>query len=319
LRCVYYDATISLFRTSGATRVDRFKAIETFIAAARAENFAAAGRRLRLSRAMVSRQISELESHLGARLFNRTTRDVSLTFAGRRYLAVCSQFLSDLASEEAQIADLKTNLHGVLRFVSARSFGEIHMARAIAEFREHNPELVIEMELAAGTKTPIQLHQNGFDLGICISHPANPATVPTKIADFEWLLCASPKYLDKHAPITTLNHIASHDALINPIQTTHGAWLFNDGVDAVSVKLKVAIAITNYLALRKIVIGGAGLCILPSFCIREDLKNGRLVHVLPQYASSHGEVTAVYPHYEHVPAKVRKFTKFLRNRFHGTF
>ena len=299
--------------------MDRFKAIETFIAAARAENFAAAGRRLRLSRAMVSRQISELESHLGARLFNRTTRDVSLTFAGRRYLAVCSQFLSYLASEEAQIADLKTNLHGVLRFVSARSFGEIHMARAIAEFREHNPELVIEMELAAGTKTPIQLHQNGFDLGICISHPANPATVPTKIAAFEWLLCASPKYLDKHAPITTLNHIASHDALINPIQTTHGAWLFNDGVDAVSVKLKVAIAITNYLALRKIVIGGAGLCILPSFCIREDLKNGRLVHVLPQYASSHGEVTAVYPHYEHVPAKVRKFTKFLRSRFHGTF
>jgi DNA-binding transcriptional LysR family regulator len=112
--------------------MDRFKAIETFIAAARAENFAAAGRRLRLSRAMVSRQISDLENHLGARLFNRTTRDVSLTFAGQRYLAVCSQFLSDLASEESKISDLKTNLHGVLRFVSARSFGEIHMARAVA-------------------------------------------------------------------------------------------------------------------------------------------------------------------------------------------
>jgi len=299
--------------------MDRFKAIETFIAAARAENFAAAGRRLRLSRAMVSRQISDLENHLGARLFNRTTRDVSLTSAGERYLAVCSQFLSDLANEETKIADLKTNLHGVLRFVSARSFGEIHMARAVAEFREHNPDLMIEMVLAAGTKTPIQLHQNGFDLGICISHSANPATVPTKIATFEWLLCASPKYLDKHPPISSVNHIASHEALINPIQTTHGTWTFNAGIDAVSVKLKVAIAITNYLALRKIVIDGAGLCILPSFCIHGDIKSGRLVHVLPEYASGHGDVTAVYPHYEHVPAKVRKFTKFLHMKFNRMF
>ena len=193
------------------------------------------------------------------------------------------------------------------------------MARAVAEFRVQNPDLMIEMVLAAGTKTPIQLHQNGFDLGICISHPANPATVPTKIANFDWLLCASPKYLDKHPPITEVNHIIGHDALINPIQTTNSVWTFKGGIDTVSVKLNVAIAITNYLALRKIVIDGAGLCILPSFCIREDIRNGRLVHVLPQYATSHGEVTAVYPHYEHVPAKVRKFTKFLRSRFDGTF
>ena len=87
----------------------------------------------------------------------------------------------------------------------------------------------------------------------------------------------------------------------------------------VSVKLNVAIAITNYLALRQIVIDGAGLCILPSFCIRDDLTDGRLVRVLAKYTCLRGEVTAVYPHYEHVPAKVRKFTSFLRSRFKGKF
>ena len=299
--------------------MDRFKAIETFIAAARAENFAAAGRKLRLSRAMVSRQISDLEAHLGARLFNRTTRDVSLTFAGQRYFEVCTQFLNDLASEEAKIADLQTKLQGVLRLVSARSFGEIHMARAIAEFREQNPDLMIEMELAAGTKTPIQLHQKGFDLGICISHPGNSATVPRKIADFEWLLCASPSYFAKHPPITRVAQISRHNALVNPIQTPHGVWVLHAGDEAISVKLNVVIAITNYLALRQIVIDGVGIGILPSFCIRDDLLAGRLVRVLPQYTCNRGEVTAVYPHYEHIPAKVRNFTAFLRSRFAGRF
>lgn len=299
--------------------MDRFKAIETFIVAARAENFASAARKLNLSRAMVSRQVSELERHLGARLFNRTTRDVSLTFAGQRYLSVCTQFLSDLSSEEAKIGDLQTKLHGVLRVVSARSFGEIHMARALADFRELNPELTMTMELAAGTKTPIQLHQNGFDLGICISHPANSVSVPMKISDFEWLLCASPSYLARHPPITHIAQLSRHNALVNPIQTPNAVWVLNDGPEVLTVKLNVVIAITNYLALRQIAVDGTGICILPSFCIRDDLLAKRVVQVLPELTCGRGEITAVYPHYEHIPAKVRNFTSFLRKRFGGQF
>jgi DNA-binding transcriptional LysR family regulator len=299
--------------------MDRFKAIETFIVAARAENFAAAARKLNLSRAMVGRQVSDLEKRLGTRLFNRTTRDVSLTFAGQRYLSVCTQFLSDLASEEAKISDLQKKLSGVLRIASARSFGEIHMARAIADFRELNPDLAITMELAAGTKTPLQLHQNGFDLGICISHPANSVSVPVKISDFEWLLCASPSYLERHPPIKRIEQLSRHNALVNPIQTPNGVWLLNDGAEVLSIKLNVVIAITNYLALRQIIVDGAGVGILPSFCIRDDLLAKRVVQVLPALTCGRGEITAVYPHYEHIPAKVRTFTSFLRKRFGGQF
>lgn len=299
--------------------MDRLKAIETFIVAANAANFAAAGRKLRLSRAMVSRQISDLERHLGARLFNRTTRDLSLTFAGQRYLDVCTQFLTNLAHEELKIADLQTKLQGVLRIVSARSFGEIHMARAIADFRAENPELRVEMVLAAGTKTPLQLHQNGFDLGICISHPSNSDSVPQKIADFEWLLCASPHYLERHPPITRISQIERLDALVNPIQAPNGSWSFYDGKRSIHVKHNSVISITNYLALKQIVADGVGIGVLPSFCVREELENGGLIQILPEETCSPGVVTAVYPHFEHVPTKVKKFTAFLRKRFAGHF
>jgi len=106
---------------------------------------------------------------------------------------------------------------------------------------------------------------------------------------------------------------------VNPIQAPNGSWSFHDGKHTTHVKLNSVISITNYLALKQIVVDGVGIGVLPSFCVREELENGTLVQVLPDETCSPGVVTAVYPHFEHVPTKVKKFTAFLRKRFAGHF
>lgn len=299
--------------------MDKLKAMESFIVAAQAENFAAAARKLGLSRAMVSRQISDLETLLGVRLFNRTTRDVGLTGVGEHYLGVCSQLVNSLAEEEAKLTDLQNANHGFLRIVSARSFGEIHMGRAIADFQMLHPDLQIQMVLAAGTKSPLQLYETGFDLGVCIAHSPTLSSVLNKIADFEWILCASPKYLSDSGPIDVLDKLSDERVLVNPIQTPHNTWNFIQGEKNYNVKIKPAISITNYVALREIVLEGAGVSVLPSFCVREDLDSGRLVRILSDYSMPPSNIIAVYPHHKYVTQKVKTFTAFIKNRFKGSF
>ena len=299
--------------------MDRLKAIDTFILAARLRSFSAAGRHLRLSRAMVSRHISDLEQHLGVRLFNRTTRETSLTPVGEHYLDVCTRVVDQLTLEEANIASLQKEIRGVLRIVSVRSFGERHLAAAIADFALEHRDLSIEMELAPGTKTSVQLHENGFDVGVCIAPARSLASVTRRVAPFDWIVCASPDYVAASPPLESHEDLLAHRALVNLRHTPHASWRLNRDGRPVQARLNVAVAITNYWSLREVALRGAGIAILPSFCIGEDIASGALVRVLPAYSLKRGEVTAIYPHFEHVPHKVRIFTNFIRRRFAGAF
>ncbi len=299
--------------------MNRFKAIETFIVTGQTKNFSVAARKLRISRALVSRQISELESVLGTRLFHRTTRDVSLTEAGHQYLGACIKLTSQFAVEETRLADLHTEIQGGLRIVSARSFGELHMATAICDFQASHGNLKIEMELAAGTKTPLQLHESGFDLGISISHSKTLSSVETKLADFEWVLCASKSYLERHGPINVPNQLIDHPALMNQIQVPNSNIVLRKLGRKINAKIKTVVAITNYLALRQSVLNDSGVSLLPSFCIKDDLENGLICRILSDFEISKGRITAVYPHYEYVPRKVRALTAFLKARFKNKF
>jgi DNA-binding transcriptional LysR family regulator len=178
--------------------MDRLKTIETFIATAKAGSFSAAARNLRQSRGLVSRQIADLESHLGVRLFMRTTRAISITGAGQNYLDVCTRAVQSLHEAELDIANLQEELRGTLRIVSVRSFGVRHLAAAVADFSKLNPQLDIEMELAPGVRTGLQLARSAFDIGIAIAPAKGAATVPKKIAEFDWVVCAGRDYIKQH-------------------------------------------------------------------------------------------------------------------------
>lgn len=297
--------------------MDKLKAMRSFVDAATSLSFTATARRLGIARGKVSRDITDLEQELGIRLFNRTTREVSLTEAGNRYLQTCQHILSTLRTDEARLMDANTQNEGMLRILSVRSFGERHLALAAAAFRQENPGIRISLELAPGTKTQLQLHDGGFDLGVCIAPVRSASAVVRKIADFSWILCASPAFAEKMGAIR-LKDIGTFPAIINPRTMQNGVCSFKRGSRSISTRLNVEIAITNYWAIRDVLLTGFGLSVLPSFCIKDDIEAGRIVRLLPEYSLEDDQVSAVYPHFQHVPAKAKRFTDFLRQRFDRT-
>ena len=247
--------------------MDRLKTIETFIKTAKAGSFSAAARDLRQSRGLVSRQIADLESHLGVRLFTRTTREISITAVGQHYLGICTRVVHSLQEAELDLANLQKELRGKLRIVSVRSFGERHLAAAVADFAKLNPRLTIEMELAPGIRTGLQLARSAFDIGIGMAPAKGAATVAKRIAEFDWVICAGRDYVKQHGTLKTPQELRSHTTMINPRHTPSGVWEFRQKGKAQRVRVDAQIAITNFWSLREAMLAGAGIAVLPSFCL----------------------------------------------------
>lgn len=298
--------------------MDRLKAIETFVITAKAGSFAAAARQLRLSRAMVSRHIADLEQHLGIRLFYRTTREMSLTPNGAEYLNVCARVIEQLDDQEANISSLQREPRGLLRVISVRSFGERHLAAAIADFVKTHSQLRIELELAPGTSTPVHL-QYGYDLGFSIAELQQSDAVVSEIATFDWVLCASPGYIKESGLANTLSDLAKHRCLTNQHHHPAGIWTFTLGEEQFSQHVNVALSLSSHWSMREATLKGAGISLLPSFCVQEDFRDGQLVRLLPDYRMEKGRIWSLYPHFALVPTKVRLFTDFVRKRFSGKF
>lgn len=297
--------------------MDRLKTIETFIATAKAGSFSAAARNLRISRGLVSRQIADLEGHLGVRLFTRTTREISITGAGQHYFGVCTRAVDSLHEAELDLANLQKELRGTLRIVSVRSFGEKHLAAAVADFARLNPQLSIEMELTPGIRTGLQLSRSGFDIGIGMAPVKGAATVPKQIAEFDWVICAGSSYIQKNGAPKNLQELRSHKTMINPRHTPAGFWEFHQKGKKHRIRVDAQIAITNFWALREAMLAGAGIAVLPSFCIIDDLQAGTVVQLFPDISLDRSAIRSQYPHYKNIPEKVRAFTDFLQRRFDG--
>jgi DNA-binding transcriptional LysR family regulator len=297
--------------------MDRLKAIESFVFAARSNSFSGAARHLRVSRAMVSRRISELENHLGVRLFHRTTRELSLTSAGRHYFEFCSDTLQALEFQDETLSSMQQEAKGLLRIVAVRSFGIHHVAAAIADFQKSHPQLRIEMELTSGNLVTTQLIQYGFDLAVGLASAPKSRIVARRVADFGRILCAAPGYLESRGAPRTVSELASHQCLIHQRHNPTGLWEFHRHGKRIKQKIPVALSVTSTWALREAALRGAGITPLPSYCADSDLRNGRLVRILDRYSMTGGTVFALYPHFRMIPAKVKAFTEFMRQQFDG--
>jgi DNA-binding transcriptional LysR family regulator len=299
--------------------MDRLKGIESFICAAQAGSFAAAAKRLRLSRAMISRRIFDLEEHLGVRLLHRTTRKLALTSAGRQYLEVCKRVMQQLENEERALGTLQKEPKGLIRIVAVRSFGHRHMSGAIARFSMLYPDIHIQMELAPGTRTPITLNELSFDLGIAIGRTVNSDAVMQKIAKFVWVMCASRTYLERKGTPQAPGDLANHDCIINPRLAPRAIWNLQCGPSRVEQQVGTVLSITSSLGCREAALADAGIAMLPSFSVVEDLRDGRLISVLPSWSPPAASIYAVYPHFSMIPKKVKLLTNFLEHHFEGAF
>lgn len=293
--------------------MDRLAALQAFSEVAATGSFSEAARRLRSSKSAVSRHVAALEADLGARLFHRTTRSLTLTEAGGGYLERVSAILADLAEADAAVSELQSAPRGKLRVNAPMSFGFLHLAQALPEFLALYPD--VTMDLAMNDRY-VDLVEEGFDVAVRIGAMEDSSLIARRLAPVKIVICATPDYLKQHGAPRTPQDLRNHDCIANSNMTRGHEWRLLDDMGRLqTIPVHGRISANNGDAMRIAVLNGLGISMLPSFIIGEDLKSGALVSLLESHVPQNVGLHAVYPHGRHLSPKVRAFVDFLARRF----
>ncbi|MGI9384928.1 MAG: LysR substrate-binding domain-containing protein [Methyloligellaceae bacterium] len=275
--------------------------------------FSAAGRQLGRAPSSISRQINELEEELGARLFYRTTRKLSLTEAGRLYYERAAQILD--AADEAKLAvsHLDGRPSGVLRVTVPTSVGRELVAQALPEFMQRNPAIQVVLTL---TDQMTDIVESGVDLAIRIGRQRDSSLKARKIGDGPRRVCASPAYLDRAGTPRTPEDLADHNCLTFREHPGHNVWAFRGPEGASEVRVTGNLFSGSADALAAAAAAGLGIVLLPEWNIGTELRARRVRALLPDYrpAPATSPIYAVYPPTPHLAPKVRAFIDFLVER-----
>jgi DNA-binding transcriptional LysR family regulator len=293
--------------------MDRFQSLVAFARVVEAGSFARAADRLDLSVSAVSRHVADLESHLGARLLNRTTRRLSLTESGQAFYERCVQLLADLEEAEEAVTAGAIVPRGTLRMTASISFGAGYLAPAIAEFRQRHPQLRFDIELS---DRAVDLVDERIDVAIRIGGIGSQALIGRRIGTAQMVCCASPSYLARHGTPRTPADLADHACLTYEYSSDGNLWRFTDAAgESHDVKVTGFAHSNNGAMLAALAVAGVGVTVEPDFILAADVRAGRLVRILRDYAPPTINIHAVYPSRRHLSAKVRAFIDFLALRF----
>jgi DNA-binding transcriptional LysR family regulator len=290
--------------------MDRLTALNVFRQVVELGSFAAASRRLRLSPAAVSKNISELEAHLGVRLFNRTTRRVSPTEAGSLYYDQIARVLDDLDGADSSLGPLQQVPKGVLRISAPITLTLLTpLSRAIPKFLDRYPELSVDLRL---DDRRTNIVEEGFDLAIrAMDSLEDSSLVSRKLMTTPHVVCGAPVYLDRHGAPEEPGDLRRHTCVQFTLSGHPDEWVFRRGDRSVRVPIAGRYKVTSSLAVRDALCAGFGLSLIPWIYVRPELESGRLRTVLDDWSAVELSVYAVYPSRRHVVPKVRAFIDFL--------
>jgi DNA-binding transcriptional LysR family regulator len=292
--------------------MDRFREMEAFVAVVEAGSFVAAGDLMRVSKAAVSRAVQELETRLGARLLQRTTRRLSITEAGRAYYERCKQILAELEEADSAVGAVTGHAVGRLRINAPLSFGIRHLAGVWGGFMGRYPEVTLEIDLSDRI---VDVVEEGFDAVIRISPMLDSTLVHRRLATTRIIPCASPDYVATHGCPMHPDELADHH-IIGYDYAAHGdLWRFTgpDGVREVMTRPRARA--NNGDTCRGLALAGQGVTLQPDFMVGDDLAAGTLVPVLPGYSGREIGIYVVYPSRKHLSVKVRALVDFLVKAF----
>jgi len=260
-----------------------------FALVAETGSFTAAAQKAGLPKSSVSQRISQLEAHVGLRLLNRTTRTLSLTFAGEHYLVHCREMLD--ASERADLAvqRLRDNPSGRLRITSPAGIGATLLARMNAEFLARYPDITLEVFISDDVR---DLVMEGFDVALRTGKPQDSSLIGRKIGHCPRYLLASPAYLEQHPPMTHPAQLAEHRVIVH---RAWAEWLLQRDRELYRCHLNQMHQTDNLLYARESALAGAGVTLLPAFLLDDTLKQGTLINILPEWTVTGNDLYLVYP------------------------
>ena len=293
--------------------LDQITGMQVFARVAALGSLSGAARAMGMSQTMATKHVTALEEKLGVRLLHRTTRKVSLTEAGRRYLESVERILAELAEAEAAAAAERIEVTGTLRVNAPVSFGVRELAPLMAGFSRAHPALTIDMGL---NDRVVNLVEEGWDVAVRIGHIRDQTLIARKIAPCRLLVAGSPDYLAEHGTPRTVAELPSHNCLGYTLSSTLGPHRWSFGSDgSVTVPIRGNLQASNGDALVAAAVAGQGLVYEPTFLLGDEIRFGRLVALtLDQPPLELPGVFAVYAGDRRPPAKVRAFIDFLVQR-----
>jgi DNA-binding transcriptional LysR family regulator len=294
--------------------MDHLVNLTAFVRVVENGGFTAAARHLNLSTTMVSNHVQELEDRLGARLLNRTTRKVSLTEIGRQYYERSLHILAELDEADRAAGALNATPRGRLRVHCHPTLARF-IAPVVTAYLRDNPD--VSVDLRRGDQM-IDLLEEEFDLAIRLNVPPDSSLMVRRLANWRYIVCCSPSYLETHPEPVSPADLSAHNCILYTFNPFGDEWRFiNPDGGPLTVRVAGNLLTSDTELRLHAVIAGLGLGLIPPFNIHEELRVGSLVPLLRNYRTPELSIAALYPHRQHLAAKVRVFIDALAKLFAG--
>lgn len=291
--------------------MDRLDAMYVLVTAVEAGSLSAASRQLGIPLTTVSRKVSDLEAHLGARLLNRSRRQLSLTEAGRSYVQACMRILDDVREAERVASGEYGAPRGELAITAPLVFGRLHVLPLVSAFLQTYREIDVRMLLADRV---VNLLEEKVDIAVRIGELPDSSLVAARVGQIRRVVCASPAYFAARGQPQTPDELIRHDCITFEGLMSSSSWVFATKRDALAVRIHSRLVVNTAETAIDAAIAGVGVTRVLSYQVAEALKSGTLVTALEEYEPPASSVHLVFSGAPYLPQKVRAFVDFTAPR-----
>lgn len=290
--------------------MDKFASLQAFCQVVEEEGFAAAARKMQMSRSAVNKLVANLENQLGVQLLYRTTRKVTTTDTGKAFYQRCVEILANLAEAEQLAAEQHGEPKGTIKINAPMSFGTLYLGAIAADFMVRYPEIRVQLTLEDRFIDPIA---EGYDLVVRIAQLAeSPSLVVRPIIPIKRVLCAAPAYLEKRGVPSHPQDLREHSCLHYGYLAAGSQWQLGDAKEKYAIAINGVLCSNNGEVLRDAAMRGLGIAMLPAFLVREEIQRGELKAIMSDFHLPKLMLSVIYPVNRHLSTKIRLFVKFLQ-------
>jgi len=289
--------------------MNKLTLMHSFVAVVEQGNYTKAAASLGKTKAIISKQVSQLETMLEVKLINRTTRSIAITDTGRSVYQSVRKILDDVSTLEHSASNDRDSMSGRLRISAPQSFGEIKLIPLFAKFMQLYPNIQIDLQLQ---DRYVDIVNEGFDMAIRIGQLEDSSLIARTIGSVSLRLVASSKLLSSSNVITSPIDLKTLPAILDSNNRLGAKWLFVKDGHKSWIQPKHCLSVNSAVAAKNAVLSNLGISLLPDFAVEKELQKQELICLLEHYTSQKIDVYAIYPHRQHLTEKVKVLINFLQ-------